>query len=56
MSRKKQESDQGWMYLTQTSACLLLGGATLETLQGNAVMGFGGIALISAVWILWRAQ
>lgn len=41
-------------WLAQTGSWLLIVGATIGTFQGLVVMGFGGVALVTALF--WRSR
>lgn len=41
-------------WLARTGSCLLVSGAAIGTFQGLIVMGFGSLALLTALWRFWR--
>tara|TARA_Y100001001_G_C7768515_1_gene224420 strand:+ start:55 stop:234 length:180 start_codon:yes stop_codon:yes gene_type:complete len=43
-------------WLAKTGSCLLISGAAIGTFQGLVVMGFGGVALVTALWFFWRSR
>jgi len=46
------DHDEKW--LARTGSCLLISGAAIGTFQGLIVMGFGSLALLTALWRFWR--